>query len=65
MIQEKNKYDKFSDALMEAFMEAHEDGLKPYEVIGLIEVQKLVAWSACNFQFGKDDTTKSFTKEEE
>jgi len=43
----KEKIDKFSKAMSQAFDEAVKDGLKPYEIIGMIEMEKLIAWGYC------------------
>jgi hypothetical protein len=46
-INREEKITKFSKALSHAFDEAVKDGLKPYEIIGLIEMEKLIAWGYC------------------
>ena len=58
MINEMNreeKIDKFSNALSQAFNEAVKDGLKPLEIIGMIEMEKLIVWGYCEH---KDEEEK-------
>jgi hypothetical protein len=43
----EEKITKFSLALSQAFDEAVKDGLKPYEIIGMIEMEKLIVWGYC------------------
>jgi hypothetical protein len=47
VMTKEEKITKFSLALSQAFDEACKDDLKPYEIIGLIEMKKLIVWGYC------------------